>query len=256
MPSPALADPLLLTLAAVIMAIAGFIKGATGFALPVLVVSAYASLMTPAEAVALLILPAFFANIWQMLRQGAAAAWATARRFWKITAIMAVLIGLGAQFVPHLRAQTLMLVVGAVIALTGAVQLAGWRPRPPRTPRGAAQWEVGAALAGGISGGLTGVWGPPVIFFLMAIGTDKTTQVRAQGVVFFVGSVVLLGAHTVSGVLNATTLPLSVLMVPPVLAGMALGVRVQDRLDPKVFTRITLILVLLAGLNLVRRGLG
>jgi len=44
-------------------------------------------------------------------------------------------------------------------------------------------------------------------------------------------------------------------MLVPALAGMWLGYRVQDRLDQKKFRKATLFVLLLAGLNLVRRGM-
>lgn len=253
--SPALQDPLVLAAAAAIMGIGGFVKGATGFALPIVVVSGLASVMAPTEAVALLILPALFANTWQMLRQGLAAAWATARQFWRLNLIMAVLIALSAQVATRLPPDGLLLILGLVIGGTAALQLAGWQPPRPVTPRGRVQFEVAAALVGGVIGGLTGVWGPPVIFYLMAMRTEKTLQVRAQGISFFLGSVFLGLSYVQSGGLDRPMAGLSALMILPVLAGMAIGVRVQDRLDPRWFNRATLVLVLIAGLNLIRRAL-
>ncbi|MEM8699269.1 MAG: TSUP family transporter, partial [Pseudomonadota bacterium] len=76
------------------------------------------------------------------------------------------------------------------------------------------------------------------------------------GVCFFLGSVVLVGAHLTSGVINAATLPFSVAMVPAMALGMLLGLKAQDRLDQERFRRITLLVLCLAGLNLLRQGLG
>ena len=63
------------------------------------------------------------------------------------------------------------------------------------------------------------------------------------------------GAFCVRGVLSGATLPLSALMVLPALAGMALGLAVQDRFDQRTFpARDPLAVLLVAGLNLLRRG--
>lgn len=75
------------------------------------------------------------------------------------------------------------------------------------------------------------------------------------GLNFAIGWWVLVAAHMKSGVLNPATLPLSAAMLVPVIIGMTLGMRVQDRLDPVLFRRATLIVLCLAGLNLLRRGL-
>ena len=64
----------------------------------------------------------------------------------------------------------------------------------------------------------------------------------------------LLGAHIGSGVLRAETLPLSAAMVVPALLGIWIGFRLQDRFDQATFRKITLWVLLIAGLNLIRRG--
>jgi uncharacterized membrane protein YfcA len=76
-----------------------------------------------------------------------------------------------------------------------------------------------------------------------------------QGVVYGLGSVSLLVGHVQSGVLNLTTLPFSAaLLIPPIL-GMQVGFRMSDRLNPDVFRKVTLIVLIVAGANLVRRGI-
>lgn len=92
------------------------------------------------------------------------------------------------------------------------------------------------------------------MLYLTALDVPKGESVRVQGVIYGVGGVALLLAHLKSGVLNAQTIPLSVLMTVPALAGMALGFRVQDRLDQARFRNWTLVVLVLAGLNLIRKG--
>jgi uncharacterized membrane protein YfcA len=89
---------------------------------------------------------------------------------------------------------------------------------------------------------------------LIARNTEKTEQIRVQGVIYGLGSVLLLVSHLGSGVLRAETLPLSLALVPPALLGVLIGFRLQDRLDQDMFRKITLWVLLLAGLNLIRRG--
>ncbi len=63
---------------------AGFVKGAIGFAMPMIMISAFSSFLTPDLALAGLILPTLFTNFSQAFRQGLAAALATTvdyRRF-------------------------------------------------------------------------------------------------------------------------------------------------------------------------------
>lgn len=43
-------------------------------------------------------------------------------------------------------------------------------------------------------------------------------------------------------------------MIVPVMLGQTIGNMVQDRLDQKKFRRMTLFVLIIAGLNLIRRA--
>ncbi len=73
--------------------------------------------------------------------------------------------------------------------------------------------------------------------------------------VYGLGAVVLLLAHLKSGVLNAGTAPLSALLLVPAFLGMQVGFRLGAGLDQDVFRKATLAVLIVAGLNLIRRGL-
>ena len=91
--------------------------------------------------------------------------------------------------------------------------------------------------------------------YLTAINTPKVEQMRVQGVVYGSGALMLLVAHLQSGVLSTQTLPLSLAMLLAAVIGIYIGFLVQDRLDQEKFRRATLLVLIVAGLNLVRRGL-
>lgn len=247
--------PLALVGAAAVLFVGGFVKGVVGFALPMLAMAGMASFLNAQDALALLILPIFMSNLWQALRQGPGAALETARRFWKLNLILVLLIALIAQAVPRMDSRVIFLALGLIVSLAALLQLVGWRPLAPRDPRLRAASEVAAGLLGGVAGGLSGVWGPPVLFYLVSLRMPPVEQVRAQGLTFFLGSCVLLTAHLRSGLLDVVTLPLSAAMCLPVAIGMAVGLRVQDTIAPERFRRITLVVLCLGGLNLLRRAL-
>ena len=77
---------------------------------------------------------------------------------------------------------------------------------------------------------------------------------RVQGVIYGLGALGLLGAHIGSGVLRAETIGFSLAMVPTAFVGMWTGIAVMDRIDQTAFRRATLFVLLIAGLNLVRRA--
>lgn len=238
-----------------VMALGGFVKGAVGFAMPMISLAGLGLFLTAQEAIALVAIPAAISNIWQTLREGIAPAIATIRRYWVMNLVIAVLLALTAQLVPHIASDTLYVILGTTVGLAAVTQLLGWRPRISQDIRGRGWIEAGIGLVSGTIGGITGVWGPIVLYWLIALGTEKREQVRMLGVTFLIGWAVLTGAHLGSGILNATTLPLSVAMLIPVVAAMWLGMKVQDRVDQRLFQTLTLIVLCVAGLNLLRRGL-
>ena len=64
----------------------------------------------------------------------------------------------------------------------------------------------------------------------------------------------LLLGHLRSGVLNGQTWPLSALLVFPAIVGMWVGFKLGDRFDQERFRRATLWVLIIAGVNLIRRG--
>lgn len=239
--------------AALALAAGGFAKGVVGFALPLIALSAMGSCLPIEVAVALLILPTLVSNVMQALRDGLAAAISSARTYWRLNLGLMAMIALSAQLVVALPERLLFGLLGLGIAGFGASQLAGWRPTVPPGRRGPA--EAATVLVGGFFGGIGGVWGPPVVIYLLASGVPRVEMIRAQSLAFLSGSLVLVSAHLASGVLNPTTAPMSAWLVLPTLVAMAIGFRVQDRLDQARFRTVTLVVLLLAGLNLLRRAL-
>jgi uncharacterized protein len=235
------------------LAAGGFAKGVVGFALPLIALSALGSFLPFEVALGLLIVPTLVSNAFQASRNGLAAAWESVVDHWLLLAILVVMIALCAQLVVVLPDWALFGMLGGFVTLFGASQLAGWRPR--LRPERRRVWEMAAGLVGGFFGGISAIFGPPVVMYLLAAEVQKVEMVRVQALCFLAGSLVLVGAHFASGVLNAVTAPMSAALVIPTLAAMFVGYMVQDRLDQELFRRITLVVLVVAGLNLVRRAL-
>lgn len=242
-----------IALALAVTAGAGFVKGAVGFAMPMIMMSAFGSFLDAETALALLILPTVVTNVAQAFRQGGSAAWASVVKYRLHIGMLVLFIPISAMFVTVLPQALMYGLLGLPIIAFALAQLAG-RSLAVRIEH-RARAEAGLGIIGGLYGGISGIWGPPLLVYLLSTGADKHETVRVQGVVFLIGAVVLLGAHLGSGVLNGQTLPLSALMVVPAGFGMWLGFRLHDRLDAARFRRWTLVLLVLTGLNLVRRAL-
>lgn len=245
-------SPTDLVLAFAVAGLAGTIKGLVGFAMPMILMSGLGMFLPPELALAGLIMPTVVTNWVQALQHGLGSALASMRRY-------AVFLGIGllfllgsAQLVMVLPASVVLLMIGVPIAGFALMQLLGLHFTLAEPSR---RIEVIFGAVAGFVGGLSGIWGPPTVAYLTALNTPKAEQMRVQGVIYGLGAVALLVAHTNSGVIRGETLPFSIGLVIPSVAGMWLGARLQNRIDQNGFRRATLFVLLIAGLNLMRLGI-
>lgn len=246
-------DPTIFLMAVAVTVFASVVKGAVGFAMPMIMISGLASFLPAEQALAALILPTLVTNLAQALRQGCQAALATTLEYRRLLITLCITIAIAAQLVPVMPQAVMLATLGLPIVAFALTQLAGWQLRFEARNRGRA--EITTGLVGGFFGGISGVWGPPTIALLISLDVEKRENVRVQGVVYMIGSAMLLAAHLGSGVANGQTLPLSAVLTLPAVAGLYVGFAIQDRLDQRRFRRWTLIVLAITGLNLVRRAL-
>lgn len=232
---------------------AGFVKGSVGFGMPLVIISGLGLFLEPKLVVAAIVLPIVTSNLQQVSRYGFAEAKSAVAEHWRYISLVCLMILIAAQLVPLIPPRTMYLVLGSVVVMMSLTQLFGVRLYISQGHRRLAEWSVGGLA--GVIGGLTGTWGPPTVLYLMALETPKARQMLVQGVVYGLGSLSLLGAHLKSGVLDSVTTPFSAMLLIPAFIGMQAGFWMSDRMNPEVFRKATFVVLVVAGANLVRRGL-
>ncbi|MCZ4272392.1 sulfite exporter TauE/SafE family protein [Maritalea porphyrae] len=245
--------PITVAIALGITIVAGVVKGAIGFAMPLIIVSVLSSFIDPKLAIAAIILPIVASNILQTFRQGIAPALAASKEHWRYLLVVCIMIFVTAQLVPIIPRNLFYYVLGVPVVILSFIQLVGLQLTIADRHKWWAEWLI-AAISGAL-GGLAGTWGPTTVLYLLAMKTEKLKQITVQGVIYGLGSITLLVAHIQSGILNARTIGLSAILVPFALFGMWFGFKLLDRLNPVRFRQATLLVLTLAGLNLLRKGL-
>ena len=229
---------------------AAFIKGAIGFGFPTLGTPLLSLFVDVKTAVLVLIVPNIVMDSIQFVRRGAPLA--TVRRMAGLVVLGAVGTVLGTRLMVVLSSRTVMLILGGFIVLFAALGVARLSPRLP------ARWEPWASpVAGfvaGVVGGVTNVPGTPLVLYFYALGLPKHEFVSAVAFTFVLYKIVQLGAVTWYGLLTWTVLRWSLLLTLVALAGFALGLRVQDRLDQRTFNRAVVAFLALLGAWLVLRS--
>jgi uncharacterized membrane protein YfcA len=239
----------LLIIAAAFVA-AGVVKGTIGMGLPTTLVSLLAQFLDPRMAIALLLVPAVVTNVWQVYRAGGFLR--SARELWPFGVAMALALWPATRWAAAIAADRLAVLIGVMILVFAGVSLMRAPPRiPPRFDRVA---QVTAGGVAGVIGGLTSIWSPPMVIYLLGRGSDKDDFIRFAGFIILVGTVPLTAGYWRAGLFDADIALTSTLMILPVLAGFSVGERLRSRMNAAWFRRGVLLFFCVMGLNLIRRA--
>ena len=243
-------DVNLLVIGALVFLLAGTIKGVVGIGLPIAAVGILSQMIEPRTAVLLAIFPIVVGNVWQVYRSGNIVP--AIKRYGIFAATLAVVLFVTTLFAHGISAEVLVFALGIMIVLFAATNLAFTPPAlPARYDR---IGQVVAGIVSGISGGLTAIWGPPMVIYFLARRLDKDEFIRASGILFLCGSVPLLLGYINNGMITTEVAQMSGLMVIPTLVGFAIGEQLRHRLDASKFRTAVLIMFLIMGLNLLREA--
>ena len=230
--------------------LAGIVKGVTGMGLPTVAMGVLGALMTPVSAAALLIVPSFVTNVWQLLSGPSFTA--LIRRLWPM--MLGIVLGtVGGSFVLA-DGNTQWTTAGlgfALIAYAGFTLLARQLSVSARMER----WlSPLIGLTTGIVTGGTGVFVIPAVPYLQALGLRKDDLIQALGLSFTVSTIALAFGLGWRGAFHLDGVVLSSLAIAPALAGMWLGQVVRRKISPETFRRWFLIGLLLLGAELVAKS--
>jgi uncharacterized membrane protein YfcA len=243
-------DSLLLLVTAAFL-LAGFVKGALGLGLPTVSMGLLAVSMPPAQAIAIVIVPAIVTNIWQTFRGPYLRD--IFRRLWPLLIGTAAGIWLNAGSLTGPYARYTTIALGLLLAINAVIGLSKFNfTVAPRNEK----WVGGiVGLITGMISAATGVQVIPSVPFLQAIGMEKEELIQALGV-FFTAATLALGLNlTGAGLLTAATaLPGAVAMAAS-FAGMFIGQAVRTRLAPDIFRRWFQIGMIVLGLYLASNAL-
>ena len=232
MPTLTDASPTLWLFCAAVFVAAGLVKGVVGLGLPTLAMALLALVMTPAQAAALLLLPSFVTNLWQMRPWGTLGP--LVRRL--VPMQLGVCAGTlaGAWWLGAPAGAWATVALGVALVVYGGWGLTG--AQLPRVPAPVQRWLGPLVGAGtGLVTAVTGVFVIPAVPYLQALGLSRDELVQAMGLSFTVSTVALALGLAANGQYPAAALGASALMLLPALVGMQLGQWLRLRLSPPRF---------------------
>jgi uncharacterized membrane protein YfcA len=211
-------SPLQLLLIEIVCAVAGFIRGLTGFGLAIVLVPLISLIIPPDRTVLLAILIASLGG-----GMGYRAAWQNVDRpriiKLVIAAAVAMPLGMYALFVTPPDVSRLLITAIAVAAFFVIAM-----PRAPLPPPG----DIPVILTGlvmGFLGAFAAIPGPPVILYFVRSGIPATVSRDTMIVIFFWGPLMVALLALAFGRIDLPLALLAVAGTPALMAGNAVGSR-------------------------------
>jgi uncharacterized membrane protein YfcA len=226
--------------AVAIAAVAGFVRGFSGFGSALIYVPSVAAIFEPQIAAATLLMIDVVCGIAFAVREVPRCNWSEVVPI-TIAAIVAIPVGTIALLVvdPTILRWVIAIFVLAMISVIAA----GWRYHGPHVRPIA----VGAGLMAGFFGGAFQMEGPPAVLFWL--GGDKSASlVRANLMVFIaLAGIAMFTVYAIAGLLTREAIGLSFWLFWPFVLAMAIGARLFRFASEHTYRRVAYILIYLAA---------
>jgi len=226
-------------------------KGVFGLGLPLIGVPVMVAAIPFQTAIALFAVPTFTSNLQQAI--AGKRLMPNLRRFWPLLLVLTVTTPIAVQWLVTASQDTGLLVLGVVSVIFALVQLF---PSHLVVHPHQEKWLAPlVGLASGVMSGISGVYGPPLIVYLVALRLPKEEFVAAISLMYFLGSVTLYSTLALHGVLTGPVLIASALGAAVVAGMMVIAGKLRHRIDEARYRKLILGLLIVLGLDMIRRGL-
>lgn len=229
----------------------GVVKGVTGVGLPLVLVPLATQFLPVPVAVALVSVSMVVTNIVQSL-EGAHTGKAV-RKLLPILFPLAIGAVIGTHLLISIDQQRLHLIVGVSFLLLAILLLCLPRVRiSPRTARRAGPF---VGFGAGVLGGMSAIFGPPMIAYLVSAGVDPDTFVKDMAILALTAAVTMITVLGSSGAMSTGDFLMSAVALIPIQLGMPLGRWLRAKISPNWFRVMVLLVLAASGLDMLRRAL-
>lgn len=240
-------DPFLIVFASAVLLIAGGVKGFIGLGMPTVALALLTLSLEARSAVALILAPMLFSNIWQFWRGPDMVG--CLRQHWRFAVVLIFFVAVTVWLTQSAPDRFLRIVLGLFILV---FCLFSWRDAVPVIPANRLRvFEFISATIAGLLGGLTAAWAPPLAIYLTSLRLEREDFVQALGLLITAGSISLFIAYPAVGHVTGPDIVFSFWLLLPTLAGFAVGEKLRMRTDPQKFKTIFLMGFSLLGVNLL-----
>jgi uncharacterized protein len=231
--------------------IAGGVKGVIGLGLPLTAISIMGAVTDLRTAIAFIAIPVVATNLYQAFEGGRAME--MLRKYWLINSFSVAGTGVGAQILFLVDPDILITLLGVVVIVYVAINATRFRIRISDR---AAPWAAPPlGILSGLLTGTTGSVGIPIALYLQARDVDKESFLRAIALTFLISASMLVLALIEKGAISQENAVISAVSLVPAFAGMMIGQRLRGHLSEDRFRVFVFVFLLIAAVNLIRKGI-
>jgi len=226
--------------ALLVTAVAGLMRGYSGFGTAILLAPAYSTLWGPRVGVPVMLLMELFVST-QLLPK--AFGHADRRVMLPIGGAAVVCTPLGAFILLTADQEVLRRGIGLLVLVFGFALMSGWRYHGSRP----LSLNVAVGTVAGLLKGATGMSGPPVILYLLA-GPEEARRHRANLILFFACiAVVSVIPPLWGGLVGWGVLAKIALLLPVLLCCVPIGARLFHVVPERWYRRFAFLLLVTTG---------
>ena len=231
--------------------VAAFVKGATGLGFPLIATPMVALLLDIRIAVTILILPNLLMDVTQVFRDGFP--YSVLHRFRSMIGLTVLGVFFGTMVLVLLPIWALNLCLGVMVLAFVISNLLKFDFTI--TPAAEKILSPITGLLSGFLNGMTNAAGPVLAIYFYSLKLEKRNFVKSVATIFMITKATQLIAVSTWNLFNRDTLTLSLQVVLFTLVGFFAGLKTQDRVNQKTFSRGLMVLLSVVGVILIGRSL-
>ena len=238
-------DPIIVIVIILAVMAGGLIKGTIGFGMPMVALPLIAFAVPVTTAMILLCAPIFLTNFLQIkFKQGI-----SSYRFLPMFLFLVVGLIIGARLILEINLNTITQIIAILIIFAALINCFGFKINNIKKIHERIITSF-IGFGSGILGGLSTVYGPPMLAYLVAVDLPKEKFVRTVSTMYFIGSFPLYGSLIYYGFATKQDLIMSLLLIIPALLGQQIGTRIRDKINQKQFRNCILVTLVILGIML------
>ena len=238
--------PVELTAIGLSLGLGGFLKGATGIGMPVIVVPVAALFMGIESAVILIAIPGVVWNGWMTWHYRGCHNEVAGIAAILVTGIAGTIVGVGVLYLASERLLSILLLAWIIVYIASRLLHPDFR-LDQKAQQQAAPW---VGLVAGVFQGSTGISAPVLATYFHAIRLRPEAYVFAVSAPFAVHGIAQSLSFAAAGMVTSDLLALGVLALMPAVVSIPLGIYVRSMIDRTLFDNVILALIAVMGIRL------